>query len=261
MGLAEWWTWFGPGWVALAVAAVALALPGTLWWAAGRGLAAVAVPQAALVGAAVGVLLNLSHGQIALPAALAAVLGGLVVRPGGAAVLLGAGMALPVWLVSGSPHGMNEVTDLTLSRILGLDWSGVWPSAVLAVGGVVVAATAHRYLRAAVLDPVWAASAGLHPRPWLAVLGIWGGLAVGVTLPAIGLIGVVGFLILPGLAARGLTLRLGHGLVAAPVLALISVLLAVPVAHVLDAPPVPVAVTIQAVITVVAYGLRVCAGR
>lgn len=257
MTIAEWWAWFGPGWVALAAASVALALPGTLWWAAGRGLAAAAVPQAALVGAAVGLLLGYSRDQLVLPAAVAAAVAGVVVPSAGVAAVLTVGLALPVLLVSGSPHGMNEVTDLTLSRVLGLGWNGAWPSVGLAVIGILLAWWGRRPLRAAVLDGAWAASAGLHPAWWSRLLGLWGGVAIGAALPAIGLIGVIGFLVLPGLGALRWCRTLGAALVLAPVIALLGVTLALPTAHAVDLPPVPVAV----ILTALAAGVIALAGR
>ena len=268
------WTLFQNAYLAGWTIAVLLAAVGVAVVARGQIFLGAAVSQASTFGIAVAIALGARIGASGLEMAdeiLAAVVGVGFAVFGALLAGLGAlrresGEGLTSWLflisasgailvVSGSPHGLEEVHRILASSLIGavpLD---------LALFGTLVAATAaalatlRRPLLLVVLDPVMAEAVGLRVAVWNAAIDLWLGLAVGLSIRVSGALYAFGCLVLPTLVARRFCRETGTLFAAAPLVALGSAVVAFVVANHLDLPPAQTTVALLALLLAAAWVL------
>ena len=147
------------------------------------------------------------------------------------------GGSLSVLLVSGSPHGMEEVQRLLSSSIIGAGLADVILFAALAV---VVGAFLLLFRRRALLvltDEEMAQAVGIHPRAWGIGLSCLLGCTIGLSLRVSGMLFTFGCLVLPCLAARSLCRRTFPLLVVGPFLGVGTSVVAFVLANHWDQPP------------------------
>lgn len=145
--------------------------------------------------------------------------------------------SLPVLMLAGSPHGLEEVHHLIFSTLLGASELDLRVFAALALAtAALVAAFASRLLLFA-LDPEMAAATGMHRRRWNAAVALWLGLAVGLSIRVSGTLYTFGCLVLPALVAKNLSREIRPLLWLAPAIGLAAAVLGFFLAHAADVPP------------------------
>lgn len=259
-------TLFGPAWLALALAAVALSWPGLLVVARGQAMLTIAAAQCAAAGAALAMAAigwsggGHVHGDWRLHAGGIAggIAGTAAAWRGGterAAWLFAAAGAASLLLVAGSPYGMHDLQAMQNSSALLAGPLEAGAMGVLAVAGAIAVALRHRELRLLAVDPAHARACGMDPRRWNLAIGAWLGLSVSLAVSVQGLLFAVAFLIVPTLAAGALARALWPLLILAPLIALAAGTGGIALAHRADLPPGQVAVALLALTWPLTAGL------
>jgi len=233
---------FGPAWIALVFAAVALSWPGVLVVARGQAMVAIAAAECAAAGAAAAMAVigwlgeGHLHGdwRIHAGAVLGGVLGTAAAWRAGserAAWLFAAAGAASLLLLARSPYGMHDLQAIQSSNALLAGPFEAIAFGLLALGGAIVVALHHRELRLLAVDPEHARACGLRPRTWQLVIGGWLGLVLSLAVSVQGVLVAVAFLIAPSLVAGALARALWPVLVIAPLLALAAAIGGIAIAH------------------------------
>lgn len=265
--LAATWHLFAEAWLAAWLIAPLLALLGIAVVARGQVLLGAAMGQTATAGVALALLaadwtgaawLAEAAGPVAIAAAVATALAGDLAarqRDGLAGWLFLAGASGAVLFAARSPHGMEEVARLTASTLVGATARDVAVAAIMLLAVVGVLAAAGRQLAALLIDPAFAAAAGVPIRRWRIVLAVAQGIAIGWSLHVAGALYAFGTLVLPALALRPLVREVGTLAIAAPLAALAAAIAGSLAADLGDLPPAPTTVAILAVAVALAHAL------
>jgi zinc/manganese transport system permease protein len=257
--------------------AVGLSLVGVWVVARDQIFLGVSVAQASTLGVATALWLgevsafagiawlhsDLFAGSLAVAASIATAL--LTARYGGAGrespeavtgwvFLLAA--SLPVLLLADSPHGLEEVHALVFSTILGASRTDLGLLAGLAAATVLAVARYHRALLLFAMDPEMASAVGMRRRLWTALVAVWLGLAVGLSIRVGGTLYAFGCLVLPALVARNLCREVRGVLVLAPVLALAAAVCGFVAAHSADTPPAHTTVALLCALLLLSWPAR-----
>jgi len=164
--------------------------------------------------------------------------------------------SFPVLLLASNPHGLEEVHQLLFSTLLGATSVDLLVFSLLtAVTGLLIA-TFHRPLLLFALDPAMAVAVGLSPRRWNALLAIWLGLAVGLSIRVSGTLYTFGCLVLPALVAKHLVREVRPMLWLAPAIALGAAISGFVFANALDTPPAHTTVAVLCAALPVAWLAR-----
>ena len=164
--------------------------------------------------------------------------------------------SFPVLLLAGNPHGLEEVHELLFSTLLGATGTDLALFAVLAAATLALVALRARPLLLFTLDPSMAVAAGLSPRGWNALLAIWLGVAVGLSIRVSGTLYTFGCLVLPALVAKHLVREVRTLVWLAPVIALAAAVAGFVLAHSLDTPPAHTTVALLCAALPLAWGVR-----
>lgn len=249
------WSLFQTTYLAGWLLAALLALVGVWVVAREQVFLGVAVSQASALGIAValflgveasgaGALEELVASGLAVAAAVAtALVSARVRREGGESpeaitgfvFLLAA--SVPTLLLSGHPHGLEEIERLAFSTLLGASERDL---VVLAVVAAAVALAAWRFrdeLMLVAVDPEMAAAVGLRPRRVRMAVAVGLGVCVGLAMRVSGLLYTFGCLVLPALVARSLGREIRPLLWTAPVVALGAAVPGFVLANGFDTPP------------------------
>lgn len=268
------WSLFQTTYLAGWLLAALLALVGVWVVAREQIFLGVAVSQASALGIAVaifvgveptgaGALGELLATALAVAAAVAtALVSARVRREGGESpeavtgfvFLLAA--SVPTLLLSGSPHGLEEIERLSFSTLLGASETDL---ALLAGLTLAVGALAARHRSALVLvavDPAMASAVGLRPRVVRLLVAVALGVCVGLAMRISGLLYTFGCLVLPALVARSLGREIRPLLVTAPLVALAAAVPGFVLAHGLDTPPAHTTVAFLCAALLGAWALR-----
>lgn len=268
------WSLFQTTYLAGWLLAALLALVGVWVVAREQIFLGVAVSQASALGIAVaifvgveptgaGALGELLATALAVAAAVAtALVSARVRREGGESpeavtgfvFLLAA--SVPTLLLSGSPHGLEEIERLSFSTLLGASETDL---ALLAGLTLAVGALAARHRSALVLvavDPAMASAVGLRPRVVRLLVAVALGVCVGLAMRISGLLYTFGCLVLPALVARSLGREIRPLLVTAPLVALAAAVPGFVLAHGLDTPPAHTTVALLCAALLGAWALR-----
>lgn len=112
-----------------------------------------------------------------------------------------------ILLVSGSPHGTEEVHAITASTLLGATSHDVWILLATLLGLVGIILRKKREIGLYLLDSDTAGAVGLNLKRWDLYSAAAVGFVVGFCLKVTGFLFVFGFLILPVLSAREIIKR------------------------------------------------------
>lgn len=246
--LLEAWAFFGPAWVSGVLLAALLPLAGLYVLAREQVFAGAALSQASALGIALAlVLLGGGHadegGPLALGAGLAVAAALFIqaapslqrdARAGWVFVAGGAGSLL---VLAGSPLGQEEVRRLLSSSLLGAGAGQALGLGVLAAFVALWVARRRRRWTLALLDPDFAASAGVDPRRFERAAAV--GLALLLTLAVrqAGFLFAFAALLLPAVAARRLSRRALPLWWLAPLLGALTAALGFVWGHWADLPP------------------------
>jgi manganese transport system permease protein len=145
--------------------------------------------------------------------------------------------SFPVLLLASNPHGLEEVHQLLFSTILGATTADLVVFALLTATTGLLVASFTRPLLLFALDPAMAVAVGLSSRRWNALLAIWLGIAVGLSIRVSGTLYTFGCLVLPALIAKHLVREVRPMLWLAPLIALSAAVVGFVFANTLDTPP------------------------
>jgi ABC-type Mn2+/Zn2+ transport system permease subunit len=164
--------------------------------------------------------------------------------------------SFPVPLLAGNPHGLEEVHQLLFSTLLGATGTDLALFAGLAAATLALVALRPGPLLLFALDPSMAVAAGLSPRRWNALLAIWLGVAVGLSIRVSGTLYTFGCLVLPALIAKHLVREVRVLVLLAPAIAVAAALAGFVIANSLDTPPAHTTVALLCAALPVAWGVR-----
>jgi len=154
--------------------------------------------------------------------------------------------SLPVLLLAGDPHGLEEVHQLLFSTLLGATVTDLGVFALLATTTALLVAAFARPLLLFTLDPSMALAVGLSPRRWNTLLAIWLGISVGLSIRVSGTLYTFGCLVLPALVAKQLCREMRPLLWVSPLVGMAGALMGFALAHQLDWPPAHTTVALLA---------------
>ncbi|MCK6553293.1 metal ABC transporter permease [Candidatus Binatia bacterium] len=234
---------------------VVLALIGVVVVARDQIFLGAAVSQASMLGIAVGMLFGSASGAsdcswcrsdwaLSVWGGCFAVVGALapsVIRGESTEAVTGwvfiTGASLAIVLMAHSPHGLEDIHRLMSSTIIGATAEDVAAFALLTLAAVgVLVATLPRVLLL-VLDPEMAAAVGMRVEVWERVLSVVFGVAVGVSIRVAGMVYAFACLVLPALVARNVCREVRSMFLVAPLVALVSGMVAFVLANHHDLPP------------------------
>ena len=261
------WPLFAGAYLTGIAVAVVLALVGVLVVARDQIFLGAAVAQATMFGIALAIRFEesvflaplVAYGTGVAHTAIGgatAIAGALLTSAGGrgresAEALTGwvylAGASVAVLLVANSPHGLAEVQGLLASTIIGADVSDAVTLGAIALTTIVVFLLRTDEVLLFATDSEMARAVGIPVGRWNRLLAVWLGITLAFAIHVAGTIYAFGCLVLPGLIARNLCRNVRGMLVAAPAVALVSVLVAFVIANHYDWPPGQAAVALLAV--------------
>lgn len=275
------WPLFAGAYLTGMAVAVVLALVGVLVVARDQIFLGAAVAQATMFGIALAIrfeesvllapLLVFGPGFAhTVVGGVTAIAGALITSAGGrgresAEALTGwvylAGASVAVLLVANSAHGLAEVQSLLASTIIGADTTDAVTLAAIAATTLAVVGLRRDEILLFVTDAEMARTVGVPVVRWNRLLAAWLGVTLAMAIHVAGTIYAFGCLVLPGLVARNLCRTVRGMLVAAPAVALGSVLVAFVVANHHDWPPGQTAVALLAVELAGTWAWRAVTGR
>jgi zinc transport system permease protein len=269
-GFLESWSLFGATYAAGILAAAALAQVGVWVVARNQIFLGAAVAQASALGVAVALFAiawmhfaaDELEGDLApsLLAVLASILTAWVAghsswrttsttdaRTGWIFLAASAGPAL---LLAHRPHGLEEIERLMFSTLLAASALDAWLFAGLGLLGALATARFGRAWLLSSVDPETAAAAGMNLGRWRLAYAIWLGCAVGLSMRAAGTLFTFGCLVLPALAAGGLTREVRTLVWVAPALAAATTFAGFGIAHAADWPPAHATIALLCLVVV-----------
>lgn len=267
------WPLFHNAWLAGWLIGLLLALNGVLVVARNQIFIGAAVAQASTLGIALGMWVGAllgsevlsgdhAHGTLSLIGVVFAVAAALFTARAGTLreaatgwVFLASG-SLAIIVLAHSPHGLEEIHHLVSSSIIGATPGDVWLFAGLLAAGVAAVAVLRDRLLLFAIDPAMAAAVGMRPGRWDAALAVALGLTVGLGMRATGLLYTFGSLVLPTVAAASLCRESRHLFWAAPLIALVCAVVGFVLANHYDDPPAQMAVVVQSLVVLCAWGWR-----
>ena len=275
------WSLFASAYATGMAVSVVLALVGVLVVARDQICLGAAVAQATMFGIALAIRFEesailrplLAYGAgfaHTVAGGVTAVAGALITSAGGrgresAEALTGwvylAGASVAVLLVANTAHGLAEIQGLLASTIIGADTTDAVTLAVIALVTVAVVALRRDEILLFVSDPEMARVVGVRVERWNRLLAVWLGITLAIAIHVTGTIYAFGCLVLPGLIARNLCRTVRGMLVAAPIVALGSVVAAFVVANHYDWPPGQAAVALLVVELAATWAWRAASGR
>ena len=258
------WSLFSHTYISGWLIAIALAQIGCLVVARNQAFLGAAVAQASAGGVAIAIWASAvfgvawlapNEGDVSHPAHTAAAIffaclasftGLLRGRAGDTATtwffLLGG--CVPMLLLAHHPHGLEEVNRLFASTLIGATETDVWMFSILAVVVALALAIWRRHVCLVVLDPTFASAAGLSVAWWSGGMALALGIGLGLSIAS------AGCLVLPALIARSWCRTLGMTFIAAPIIALVVVIIAFVWANDNDLPPGQMAVALLGLVLV-----------
>ncbi len=256
--------------------AIALAQIGCLVVARNQTFLGAAVAQASASGVALAIwasvvfkitMLEADEGDVAHPAhtvaailvaVLASVVGLVRGRIGDSATtwLFLMGGCVPMLLLAHQPHGLEEVNRLFASTLIGATTTDVWLFAVLTVVIVAGLFLWRRRICLVVLDPTFASAVGIPVWWWSAGLAVTLGVALGLSIASAGTLYSFGCLVFPAIIARSWCRTLAATFFMAPMIALVTAIMAFVLANAWDLPPGQMEVALLGIVLVSSSALR-----
>ena len=174
-------------------------------------------------------------------------------------VLSSAGAIL---LVAKSPFGLEEVSRLMASTLIGARWLDNALLAALLLFCVIIIAMKRREWFALLFDEEFAAACGVKQHRWQTASALLLGVALGLAIRISGTLYAFGCLILPAMAARAVSREMRSMLWRAPLLAAAGTVTGLVCAYHYDLPPGQVIVAIFALMTLATWsGVTLLKGK
>ncbi|BBM82468.1 metal ABC transporter permease [Candidatus Uabimicrobium amorphum] len=223
-----------------------------------------AISQAATLGLAIDILLNLQQPMICavVLSILAAVVSGRKDKRGGSnreefsAWVFLVSASLSVLLLSNHPQGIKQIQASVASSIIG---SGIFEVVVFAIISVFVAAVCLIFndkLRLFVMDPIMAAAVGIPIVLWGWYISLFLGFSIGMAMCSSGMLYTFGCVVLPAQIAKTLCQRLSYMFIVSPIVAVISVVCGLIFANHYNYPPGQMVIALMGMILVVSWMIQ-----
>jgi ABC-type Mn2+/Zn2+ transport system permease subunit len=166
------------------------------------------------------------------------------------------GISGSVLIASHSIQGLEEVHRLIASTIIGARSADVAVFAVLTVLSVAAVAANRQRLLLLVMDPEMARAAGISVSAWNAMIWLWIGVVVSLSIRVAGITYAFSCLVLPGLIAKNVCREAGQIFLVAPLAAVGSAVVGFVVANHYDYPPGQTVGAIQCLLLACAWSTR-----
>jgi zinc transport system permease protein len=166
-----------------------------------------------------------------------------------------------VLIVSHSPHGLEEIQRLISSSIIGATDADVWLFASLTIATMLVLVKFNQRILLVATDPVMAEAVGLRIHLWDALIAVWLGMCIGLSMRVSGMLYSFGLLVLPALIAKNICREIGPMFVVAPLAAIAASVTGFILANHFDFPPGQMTVALLAGLLPVSWYIRSFRGR
>ncbi len=163
--------------------------------------------------------------------------------------------SLAILIVTGSPHGQEEVHNLLFSSIVVAQRTEVWLFGVLAFGTTAVVFWCRNRLVLFTIDPAMATAVGMRSSIWSLVTAAWLGVSVGLAISSSGLLFTFGCLVLPALVAKNVLREIRPMLIVAPVVAVAATAVSFVIADRFGYPPGQLTVAALGLLLVVPWSI------
>lgn len=164
--------------------------------------------------------------------------------------------SLSILIVSHSPHGLEEIHRLLASSIIGATAGDIWTFGALTAFTALWLWATHRRVLLFVMDPAMAAAVGMTNARWGALISVWLGLAVGLSIRSSGMLYTFGCLVLPALIAKNVCREVRPMFFVAPVVAVGAGTIGFVLANYYDYPPAQMTVAFLSLLLTVAWLFR-----
>lgn len=165
--------------------------------------------------------------------------------------------AFSVLVVSKTPHGLQEVTSMLSSSVLGLEMADAFLFAVLLAATVLFTVLFYKKLITVGVDPAFASSVGIDVHRVRFLAALYTGLVTGLAIRYSGMLYSFGFLVLPGLLLRPLVQSPVRLILFAPLVAVAASFTGFWLAHILDLPLAQTSVAVIALPVIASFAVTI----
>ncbi len=170
-------------------------------------------------------------------------------------VFIGSGSGA-ILLLAHSPHGLDEVTKLLSSTIIGARGFDVWVFSVMTLLTIIFLTRSYRSVLLLVLDLEMARAVGMRTGLWNSLLSVWLGLAIGFAIHVAGVIFAFAHLVLPALIAKHIGRTARSMFVIVPCVSILCNMYAFLLANHYDYPLGQMAAAILSLVLLLTWSLR-----
>lgn len=175
-------------------------------------------------------------------------------------VFIGSGSSA-ILLLAHSPHGLEEVTKLLSSTIIGAREVDVWVFGIMTLLTIIFLTYNYRAVLLLVLDLEMAQAVGMRTGLWNSLLSVWLGLAIGFAIHVAGIIFAFAHLVLPPLIAKHIGATARSLFIIAPCVSVLSNVCAFLLANHYDYPLGQMAAAILSLALALTWSFRSVRGR
>ena len=170
-------------------------------------------------------------------------------------VFIGSGSSA-ILLLAHSPHGLEEVTKLLSSTIIGAREFDVWVFGIMTLLTIIFLTYNYRAVLLLVLDFEMAQAVGMRTALWNSLLSVWLGLAIGFAIHVAGVIFAFAHLVLPPLIAKHIGATARSLFIIAPCVSVLSNVCAFLLANHYDYPLGQMAAAILSLVLALTWSFR-----
>jgi zinc transport system permease protein len=164
--------------------------------------------------------------------------------------------SLSILIVSHSPHGLEEIHRILSSSIIGATLADVLVFAALVLLSASFLVFLYPKILLFALDRTMAVAVGMKLGTWNAIISVWLGLAIGLSIRASGMLFTFGCLVLPPLIAKNLCRKVRSMFIVSPVAGVGIAILGFALANHYDYPPGQLTVALYCLGLMVAWIVR-----
>ncbi len=147
------------------------------------------------------------------------------------------GSSLSMLLLSFSPHGLEEISRIQSSSLIGAKTSDAYLFCILLIISSVFVYRAFKSLVLALLDAEMAQTIGINCRRWEMLISIWLAVSIGLAIRVAGVTFVFGALVIPGMLGSRFARNPKQLFLFAPLIAFSVAASSFLVANLVDLPP------------------------
>lgn len=259
------WAIFYRTYLSAMIMGLSLSLLGVVVVARGNVFVAAAIAQASMLGVSLSLFLSL--GQPVLAAVFFSIAASLLVArkhpEGGNStseeltgwIFLISG-SLSVLLLARMPYGLKEIQSLLSSSIIGANSADIGIFTVILVIFIGFLVLNMRRLTLFLSDPVMAAAVGANIILWSITLSICLGFTTGLAIQSSGMLFTFGCLVLPAQMAKHLCRDIPPMFIAAPLTAIISILIGLILGNHFDLPPAQTIIALMSFMLLLTWSFR-----